>query len=129
MRCNSFSPSSRKTKLIKCLTHRAVKLCSPIHLADEISNIKKIFLDNGFLEDAVNTCISNQMASMAVEPEFVPRKCTIRQSWKGPISLEYERQIKSAVSVCFRAADLRVIHYTKPLLLHTQRCSPFLFFK
>ena len=120
MRWNSFSPSSRKANLIKCLTHRAVKLCSPVYLADGISNIK-IFLDNGFPEHVVNTCISKKVASMAVEPKFGPRKCPIyvRLPRKGQISLQFERRIKSAVSGCFRAADLRVIHCTKPFF-HTR---------
>ena len=132
MRWNSFSPSSRITNLIKCLTHRAVKLCSPVHLANEISNIKKIFLDNGFPDYVVNTSISNKLASMAVEPKFGPRQCPIyvRLPWKGHISLQFERQIKSAVSGCFRAADLGLYIAQNPFFYtRTQRCSPFLFFK
>ena len=98
-------------------------MCSPVHLADKISNIKKIFLDNGFPEHVVNVCISNKITSMLVEPNFGPRKCPIyvRLPWKGQISLQFDRQIKSAVSGCFRAADLRVIHCTKPLLPHTHK--------
>ena len=118
IRWNSFSPSSRKTNLIKCLVHRAVKLCSPIHLSDEISNIKNIFLNNGFPEHVVDKCISIKLSSMAAEPKFGPRKCPVylRLPWKGQISLQVEKQIQSVVSGCFKAADLRVIHCTKSLL-------------
>ena len=70
-----FSPSSKKSNLVNCLTFRAVKLCSLVHLADEVSNIKKIFLDNRFPEHVVNTGISNKLLSMAVQPKFGPAKC------------------------------------------------------
>ena len=122
MRWNYFSPSSRKTNLLNRLTQRTIKLCSALHLSDEISNIKKIFLYNGFPEHAVNACISNKIASLAVEPKFGPRKCLtyVRLPWKGQISVQLERQINSTISSCFRAADLRAIHYTIPLLPNTR---------
>lgn len=123
MRWNSFSPSCRKTNLIKCLTHRAVNLCSPIHLAKEISNIRNIFVDNGFPEHVVNACISSKVASLTTQQKYGPRKCPIyvRLPWKGQVSIQFERQIKSAVSGCFGAADLRLIYCTKSLIPHTHK--------
>ena len=60
---------------------------------------------------------------MAVEPKFGARYCLkyVRLPWKGQISVQFERKTKSAVSSCFRAADLRVIQCTKPLLSHTHK--------
>ena len=115
---NSFCSPSRKLNLIKTLTHRACMICSSSHLPGEIQTIKKIFLDNGYPAHVVSTCISNKLSSLSAERRFGPQKCPVyvRLPWKGQISLQLERQIKSVVSDCFKAADLRVIHVTRSLL-------------
>ena len=79
---NTLSP-----KLNKLTARDAFALGSPapatdhyFGTSDEISNTKKIFLDNGFPEHVVNARISNKMASMTVEPKIwtsrVSHKCT-----------------------------------------------------
>lgn len=122
-RWNSFCPLERKTNLVKCLTHRAAKICSPVHLPTELHKIKNIFLNNGYPEHVITACISNKLASLAAPRRFGPTKCPIyvRLPWKGLISKQFERQIKTAVTKCYNAADLRVVHTTKSLLPHTNK--------
>ena len=123
MRWNSFAPSKGKCNLVKSLTHRAVKICSPNHLQGELSNIKEIFSNNDFPDHVINSCISNKMASMSAESKLGPSKCPIyaRLPWKGRVSQQFERQIKSAVSSCFKAAELRIINITKSMFSHTHK--------
>ena len=58
------------------------------------------------------------MAALNRERKFGPSKCPVylRLPYKGNISVQFEKRIKSATSKCFKAADPRVIHVTKPIL-------------
>ena len=45
---DAFAPKSRKVNLIKCLTFRALKICSVNRIKSEFEQIKKLFLGNGY---------------------------------------------------------------------------------
>ena len=123
LRWDSFCPSSRKINLVKCLVQRATKICSNKHLNSEIRQIKAIFAQNGYPEHLVRSIISKQIASLSSDDFIGPSKCPVyvHIPWKGQLSLIHEKNLKSAVSKCFPAANLRVIHVTKSLLSHTNK--------
>ena len=56
-RWDSFSPASHKIGLIKSLTSRAHKICSPSMLDLEKSKLKTIFADNGYPSMVVDRVI------------------------------------------------------------------------
>ena len=51
-RCSLFRQKQSKINLIKTLTHRALVLCSKSKLNSELDQLKKIFLENGYPEEA-----------------------------------------------------------------------------
>ena len=45
---DAFGPKSRKVNFIKCLTFRALKICSDNKIKSEFEQIKNLFLSNGY---------------------------------------------------------------------------------
>ena len=58
LRWESFSPLKRKISLMSTLVHRAIIIYSKRPLKKEIERIKKILMDNGYPENAINTQIT-----------------------------------------------------------------------
>ena len=45
---HSFAPRSRKLNLIRCLSYRALNICSDCKIEDELKVIRDIFIKNGY---------------------------------------------------------------------------------
>ena len=54
---HSFAPKSRKLNLIRCLSYRAVNICSDCKTENELKVIKDIFIDNGYPEEVIDVNI------------------------------------------------------------------------
>ena len=52
---HSFAPKSRKLNLIRCLSYRALNICSECKIENELRGIKDIFIDNGYPEDVIDS--------------------------------------------------------------------------
>ena len=50
---DAFVPKSRKVNLIKCLTFRALKICSDSRTKNELEQIKNLFLGNSYPEEVI----------------------------------------------------------------------------
>ena len=60
-RWDSYCPTSRKIALIRSLTQRAKKICSPQYLNDEAENLQAIFRKNGYPEPIVSRIIKQTL--------------------------------------------------------------------
>ena len=85
MRWESFSPLKRKISLISTLVHRALMICTKRRLNEEIEQIKKILLDNGYSKNIINTQITKKIAQFSTLKRFGPEKCPVylRVPWIG----------------------------------------------
>ena len=54
---DSFAPSSQKIALVRSLTSRAVRICSPVTLPDELAKLKTLFGKNGYPSHVVDRII------------------------------------------------------------------------
>ncbi len=110
----SFNPSRQKLNLISCLVLRAVKICSPSKLPDELSKITKIFTDLGYPDDLVR----NTMKRATVVKERrnqVDDFVYLRLPYIGPISEVFRKQLSKAVESCYENVKLRTIFSTRTL--------------
>ena len=55
---DAFAPKPRKVNLIKCLTFRALKICSESKIKNEFEQIKNLFLSNGYPEEDIADTIN-----------------------------------------------------------------------
>ena len=56
---HSFVSKSRKLNLIRCLSYRALNICSECKIENELKAIKDIFIDNGYPEDFIDNNIKH----------------------------------------------------------------------
>ena len=66
IRCNSFSPKTRKISLIKTLVHRTLVICSKTKLDSELDKIKQLPIENGYPADVLLSCINQKLANQIV---------------------------------------------------------------
>ena len=118
MRWDSFGPSERKTNLIETLVHRALVICSPGKVKQELDCIRSILKNNGYPETIINSSISKKISRFQLLPKEGPKKCPVylKLPWVGSISRKFEKQVKSNVQNCFRAVDPRVIFLIRKIL-------------
>ena len=58
-RWDAFTARKHKINLVRCLTNRAARICSPQRLDEELDCIRKIFANNGYPLHVVNRTIRN----------------------------------------------------------------------
>ena len=116
-RWDSFGPKSRKNNLIATLVHRALAICSPSKLPQEIDFIRSILCSNGYPENVINSRIKRKIEGFRLPPKEGPEKCPayLKLPWIGIISTKFENQCKTAVSSCFGAVKLRVVFSTRKM--------------
>lgn len=55
---NSFHHKSQKISVVDALVFRAFKICSPIHLENELNHIRNVLIQNNYPENFINIRIS-----------------------------------------------------------------------
>ena len=123
LRCNSFSPTQRKTDLISTLVHRAFMICLKSKLEPELNKIRSIFINNGYPEDVITSTFQRKLKQLHARlihsadkfPVYlyVPRL--------GNVSTRFEKQISSAVKRCYFAVEPCVVLTTRQLLPSTKK--------
>ena len=103
-RWDSYCAPSQKFALIRSLTLCAKRICSPEHLADEISKLKTIFTRNGYPLPIIESVIDRTLhPGPAVLTVGLKPVCT-RLPWLGakwlPFSRSIERATKRPVPCC-----------------------------
>ena len=86
---DAFALKSRKVNLIRCLTFRALKICSDNKIKSEFEQIKNLFLGNGYPEKIIVDTINKTVDKFRnnIRP-FGPSKCPfyVRLPWIGSSS-------------------------------------------
>ena len=122
----SFTSRRRKTNLIATLTDRALRICSPSTLDDEVNKIKTIFEKNGYPLDVINSviCAKLKKSSHTVK-QLGPKKCRIymRLPYIGNISNRFDKEISRAVGRCFGQVDV-CTHFSSQAMLPRARKDP-----
>ena len=110
----------RKTNLIRTLCDRAMKLCSPENLTNELKSISKILQDNSYPEKLISRTINKHLARLKEQPESGPERChiPIKLQFLGKTSYELEKELKNSIRQCYYSATPRVIFLSKPILSH-----------
>ena len=116
-RWDSFSPTSQKIGLMRSLTSRAHRLCSPSTLGEEIKTLQGIFLDNGcpghlvqrIVQAALTTgSTKNQSENSTGAAHFI----IMRLPWIGHTSTEFAREIKNEIKTSLAGVESRLVFTT-----------------
>ena len=119
----SFGPQKRKTNLIETLTHRALKICSPSVLNQELDKIRSFLIDNGYPEAIIESKISKTLLRFNQTPTEGPKKCPVylKLPWIGHSCEKFDKNIKTCVNNCFGAVQPRIIYTTKRIWTATHK--------
>ena len=107
----------RKLNLIRCLLHRAIKLCSAEKLDGELDRIRAILQSNGYPRNIVESTIQRklQQSQTPTEVEKVST-VTLRLPYIGKISTNYVKVTQDAVSSCYVDVKVRVVLTSQRIL-------------
>ena len=109
-RWDSFCATYHKIGLLRSLTHRAMKICSPSTLKEEFGTLTKIFTDNGYPMDIIERTIRsvrNQPGRIGIENIDDRKIVNIRLPWIGQDSKKFEMKIKRAIKQAY--PDVRTV--------------------
>ena len=121
---HSFAQKSRKLNLIRCLSYRALNICSECKIENELEANKDIFIDNGYPEDVIDSNIKYTVTKFRDTIKvFSPLKCLVyfRLSWVGSITESFANKIASSVYHCYHAVNLRPIFTSRPAFNSTNK--------
>ena len=121
---HSFAPKSRKLNLIRCLSYRALNICSDCKIENELKVFKDIFIDNRYPEDVIDVNIRHTVTKFKnTNKVFGPPKCPayFRLPWVGSACLSIVDKIASSVYRCDYAVNLRPIFTTRPAFNSTNK--------
>ena len=127
---HSFAPTSRKLNLIRCLSYRALNICSDSQIENKLQVIKNIFTDNGDPEDDIDVNITYTVTSFKNPNKlFGPPKCPVyfRLLWVGSASQSLADKIAFSVYCCYHAVNLRPIFITRPAFNSTNKDKRLIF--
>ena len=121
---DAFAPKSRKVNLIKCLTFRALKICSDNKIKSEFEQIKNLFLGNEYPEEVIVDTINKTVHKFRnnIVP-FGPPKYPVyvRLPWIGSPSQLIADMVSSSVTHCYNAAMVRTIFTTRAAFCSTHK--------
>ena len=121
---DAFTPKSWKVNLIKCLTFRALKICSDYRIKSEFEQIKNLFLGNGYPEEVIVDTMNKTINKFRnnIVP-FGPPKSPVyvRRLWIESPSQLIADKVSSSVIYCFNAAMVRTIFTTQAALRSTHK--------
>ena len=120
-RWDSFCDTRQKINLVKSLTSRAVKICTPDKINEELSKLSKIFEENSYplriIKNTITKTVnkikqaptSNQPVADTTKPKFI----TLTLPWKGRKSASFRREMEKVVHGSFQKVQLRTLFTTR----------------
>jgi len=119
---DSFSPYKRKVSLLQTLTHRAMQICSTTTLSDELTNIRRIFRDNGYPNDVIEKSIRQKLCR-SNEELIGPKKNIVylKLPYKGNSCEKIAKKIENAVCSTYNAVKTRIILTTQSMMPNSQK--------
>ena len=113
----------RKTNLIRTLCDRAIKICSPENLDQELNTISQILQDNSYPKELISKIMEQHRRKQQQQTMIGPQRCPIpiKLQFLGKDSHRFESELKAAVKTCYFSAEPRIIFSSRPILNHCHK--------
>ena len=113
---HSFVPIRHKQNLVRCLAHRARRICSRETVNEELSLIRNVLHDNGYPDRFIDRNIGEREGKHSVAT--VPKKdLFLKLPFKGDVATEIlTRRLRNAVSSTYYSANLRCVFSCSSLI-------------
>ena len=114
---DSYCSRSFKLSLVKNLVHRAVSICSPNRLSEELDMVRGLLMKNGYPDSIIRQYVTDmspvQTSGLVYGPK--KRRVILRLPWYGDISRVLSKSVRTAVESCYHAVDVLVVFVTARL--------------
>ena len=121
---DAFAPKYRKVPLIKCLTFRALKICTDSKIKSEFEQIKNLLLSNGYPKEVIADTINLTVNKFRNDNRpFGPTKCpvyVVRHPWIGSASQLIADKVTS-VACYYNAVKVRTIFTNRTAFQSTHK--------
>ena len=107
---DSYSATIYKTNLVRALTSRILRICSPSVIENELSILRGIFLKNGYPGQVLDRLITRNVPARKIGPKLCP--IVIRLPWLGGRTENLVQRTNHAVRLAYYAAKVRAIYQT-----------------
>ena len=83
-------------------------ICSKTKLGSELDRVKQLFIEKGYPDDVLLSCIKQKLANFAAEKPCGPEKCTayLKLPRIGNVSSKFESGINKAITSYLYAVNL-----------------------
>jgi hypothetical protein len=114
---HSFTPLKRKTNIITCLVTRAVRICSPSKIDEEMENILNIFSNLCYPQHIVRSTMNRALQTSNRGDATARAKSPVylRLPFLGPIMSRFDSTLRSAVKKAYDSVELRIVYKTRTL--------------
>lgn len=112
---DSYSPTLYKINLVRSLTHRVRRICSPVFLESELQTLRSILLNNGYPGHIVDRYVTPTVSN---PDHFIgPKPCPVilQLPWIGKKSDLLQRKANNAVRLAYFAVKVRAIFQTSKM--------------
>ena len=117
-RWDSYCDPGQKIALIRSLTNRAKRICSPQLLTDEIAQLKRIFHQNGYPPPIVDQVIQRTLRQKERAPTVKRKPVYLRLPWLGDVSASFKSRVRQATAKVAPWCE-PVIYFTSRKMLNT----------
>ena len=109
---DSYSPTKYKINLVRSLSHRARRICSPAVLAAELGTLRSILLRNGYPGHVLDRYLT--LNAPTRDRYIGPRPCPIfiRLPWIGAKSEQFQKRTNDTIRLAYFAVEVRVVYST-----------------
>ena len=105
-----------KTNLIKCLTQRAIKICSTPELESELNKLHDIFQNNGYPDSVIEETIAlvtEREKKIQAQNSCRTDKAVLRIPWIGLLSNKFRKEIVDTTTAVFQTVQPIIVLTTR----------------
>lgn len=115
---NSFVPVKQKRNLVHCLRDRAIRICTPDSLDEELKSIRNTLRLNGYPDRFINKNMTRRTPTVTETVHTVERKpIYIKLPFKGDLAADQiNRRLYLTLRRTFPSATLRSWFTARPLI-------------
>ena len=122
---DAFAPKYRKVPQIKCLTFRALKICTDSKIKSEFEQIKNLLLSNGYPKEVIADTINSTVNKFRNDNRpFSPSECPVYvvwHPWIGSASQLIADKVTSSVACYYNAVKVRTIFTNRTAFQSTHK--------
>ena len=107
---DSFSPTIHKINLVRSLNNRAIRICSPSVIGNELKILRNFLLANGYPGHVLDRLITLNPRERFIGPKRCP--LIVRLPWLGDVADSLVRKANDAVGRAYFSGEVRAAYNT-----------------